>query len=356
MDGGFIFDGIDIADLGLEYAPDLSNTYIYKPGTFKLHEQIFDAHDGGYFYGTTTQPKDFTLRCFYESQHVLDGLMTKIFSVFRRGRTGRLVFKKRPWCWYTATVTNVDIGQMFNFENGVLTVTMKAYYPYARSDYLDIPNNCEYEADMLNNSAMLREGVIDHTNSFITEPTTELKEFLVYNPGTEYAKTTIRISGNFEGNVKVTNSTTDQHATFVAFTTQLENGNYYIESDSLNGQTVRTNGSVRSPGYLYHHEGFIDLAPGFPVYRDIRLNVISNTNIQSDHQFTPDMLGRYVYFNNGVSAEIKNVMDDSHIQVNKTVGHEADGPAQIMLMNKIIVKPTNSTVTRFEVLFKPTYA
>ena len=46
MEGGFSFCGVDIADLGLEYAPENANTYVYSPGAFDVNDESFPAHDG----------------------------------------------------------------------------------------------------------------------------------------------------------------------------------------------------------------------------------------------------------------------------------------------------------------------
>ena len=132
MIGGFSFCGVDIDTLGLEYAPDNSNTYVYKPSLWNMDEDSFESHDGGYFYGTSVRPKDFSLRCIYQDTHVGHGGMTKLFHLFSRGKTGRLIFQKRPWCWYTATVVSVDISQMRNYMNGIVTINLRAYYPFAR--------------------------------------------------------------------------------------------------------------------------------------------------------------------------------------------------------------------------------
>ena len=89
MQGGFSFCGTDIAELGLEYVPDNANTYVYAGSTYKVHEQAFDGHDGGYYYGVTTGIKPFTLRCIFEGSHINDGILTKVESFFRKGKTGR---------------------------------------------------------------------------------------------------------------------------------------------------------------------------------------------------------------------------------------------------------------------------
>ena len=363
MTGGFTFNGIDIADLELEYAPDLSNTYVYKPATHKPHEQVFDGHDGGYYYGSTLQPKDFVLRCFYEDQHVLNGVLTRIYSVFRRNATGRLVFKKRPWCWYVATVTGVDVGQMTNYQNGIVSISLRAYYPYARTDYMSIPDCCEDEASLLANSALLPEGTIDMTTSFASasEPITENKELLLYNPGTERAKIAVRIAGDVGTGLMISNRTTGQNCRFVAITPEVCANNHYVQCDSLNGQTILTNGTVSSPGFLYHDYGFIELEPGYPAYRNIDITIGEDgKTLKSDGKFNYDMVNRYVYFADGTSAKIVNVTDDSTAGINKTVTDEKNGKAQILKMNELYVSayPNGGTInlTKLDILYKPTFA
>lgn len=359
MTGGFTFDGVDIEDLHLTYAPELTNTYVYKPANFKPHEQIFDAHDGGYYYGNTVQPKDFVLRCIYEDQHVLNGVLTKLYSVFRRGKTARLVFKKRPWCWYVATVASVNVDQMTNYQNGVVTITLRAYYPFARTDYESIPAGSEYEKDMLNNTALLPEDVYQNITSFapITEPTT----ILLHNPGTERAKIALRIAGDVGTGLMISNRTTNQNCRFVAITPDICSGNKYVQCDSLNGQTILTNGTVSESGFLYHDYGFIELEPGFPAYRDINITLGEDKkSIESDGQFNYDMVGRYVYFANGSNAQIVNVTDDSHATLNKTFSEDVSGKAQILKMNELYISPYPNggsiNLTKLDIIFKPTFA
>lgn len=364
MVGGFTFDGVDIADLNLEYAPELTNTYVYKPAAAKNHEQVFDGHDGGYYYGSSTQPKEFTLRCFYEAQHVSGGVMTRIYNTFKRGKTGRLVFKKRPWCWYTATVTNVEAGQMFNFENGVVSISLKAYYPFARSDYLGIPAGSEYRESMLANSALIDENVVSFATSFanVGEPIQAEQSILLYNPGTERAKVAIRIAGDVGTGISIDNNTTGQSSRFVAITPDVCANNYYIQSDGLSGQTVLTNGTVVKPGFLYHDYGFIELDPGFPAYRDVIVTIENTTDnsVFSDGKFTSDMLGRYIYFRSGESAKIVNVVDENIVVIDKHLTNSDSGPAQILKMNELYVKPNPAggqiRLTKLDFVFKPTYA
>lgn len=196
--GGFSFCGVDIADLDLMYAPDQQNTFVFGQTAYKMNEQIFEAHDGGYYYGATAQPKDFSLRCVYLNEHViLSGLMTKVNDLFRIGRSGRLIFDKRPWCWYNATVTNVDTKQMMNATNGVITITMRAYYPFSRTDKTQIDGEDDpYKEDLLVNSGVLVGTGCNLTKDFAASGAiTGQQTFAILNPGTQLAKGCIEIAG-----------------------------------------------------------------------------------------------------------------------------------------------------------------
>ena len=88
MTGGFSFCGTDIATIGLEYAPELENTYVYKPAKARIHEETFDGHNGGYYYGSSLEPKEFVLRCYFEEKEIDRGLMARVENLFREGRSG----------------------------------------------------------------------------------------------------------------------------------------------------------------------------------------------------------------------------------------------------------------------------
>lgn len=268
--GGFTFCGIPVKDVGLEYVPDNANTYVYRPSDYKPHEETFEAHDGGYFYGTTVNPKDFILRCVFEDQDIRDGIMYKIYETFKRGRTGKLVFDKRPWLWYIATVIGIDDSQLVNNRNGLVTIKMRAYYPFARTDYDTITEApIEYRDDMKKNGNFLPEGgfyppkdIVETYGNIMGFST-----FSLYNAGTETAKCAIQIAGEAPDGVTIANNTTGQKCVFKALTkAKTTSVDKYIVCDSMNGKTILTNGSnFKQYAALYHDNGFIDIAPGYNV-------------------------------------------------------------------------------------------
>ena len=100
---------------------------------------------------------------------------------------------------------------MASYLNGVVTINMRAYYPFGRSDLTYISDDTQYHGDLIANSCML-EGVQWETRKDYAADSaiTEWKQILLFNPGTEAAHTTIQIAGNLGSGVNIYNKTTDQ--------------------------------------------------------------------------------------------------------------------------------------------------
>ena len=260
----------------------------------KNHDQMVDGHNGGYYYGTTVQPKDFKLRCYFEDTFVNSGVAMRAEGLFRKGRTGKLVFKNRPWCYYTATVmNNVQFSDLKSYLNGVVTIELRAYYPFALSDQLDILTYSSYidpnEEDVLNNTGMFyhrqiaENRVMGHKYSF-DHITSRNTVYYLYNAGTEMADMIIRISGSVGEGLEMTNETTGQKFTVYGTTlrSMMQQGER-LAVDSMNGKcdlvSTDDNSYIR-PGYVHHDGGFIQLAPCTPFIRShaaVRASTIYGT-------------------------------------------------------------------------------
>ena len=205
MRGGFSFNDVDIADIGLEYAPELQDTYVYQPAETSTHIETFDGHQGGYFYGAWRQPKEFILRCYFEEQMIDKGILGKLYGNFRVGQRGKLIFKRRPWCYYNAVVTEVDAHEIYNYENGVVVIKMKAMYPFARSDIFTNSRAEKYHDVLMQNSA-----VFDKENMELLQiySLTEQTSLVLANQGTERAALGFYISGDVGTGVIIGNKTT----------------------------------------------------------------------------------------------------------------------------------------------------
>lgn len=359
MVGGFSFCGVDIADLGLEYAPDNANTYVIKPTKSKIHEQVFDGHHGGVYYGSTKQPKDFALRCFYEGQNIHDGILTCIYSLFTTGRTGRLVFQKSPWCYYNATVIDVDTSQMFNFLNGCVIIRLRAYHPFALSDLTNISNKDEYDINVCDNTALLYENISMPPVQLASETSiTEQTSFIVYNGGTETATVAIEIAGEATG-VTIANKTTGQACKFINLKKQqTSDEGKYIVSDGMTGKTIITNGTTSELAFLYHDYGFIELAPAFPILRDVLVKYSSgNTQvlIQDSSLVLSDVIGQYVF----VDKKWRRIVNQEGNELTVTPSCDNDGSenASIVRMNEITVTPDETMeITKLNIVYKPTFS
>jgi len=381
MISGFSFCGVDISTIGLEYAPELEDTYVYKPAKSRIHEETFDGHNGGYYYGSSSEPKEFVLRCYFEEKQIDRGVMAKIHHLFREGNSGRLVFSRRPWCYYYATVTDLDTTGITNYLNGVIKITMKAYYPYARSDIMSITRQDKNYYEMLENTAFLDNNAMVPPVLFCqNEPVTEAMNFLLYNPGTERASVGIEIAGDVGRGVIITNHTTGQVCKFVAMSEDEFDGEMsFVYLDGLNGKTIAVKNGFSELSFLYHDEGFIELDPAFPAKRNmyiavqngyaVTINKLYDRNSgETREEAEKEYKGQYVWLNNswheiaGVGIEDGRnrtgyASDEHIIRLYDTVSDGLAETSMIVRMNKITVEPVSEMkLTRLKFIYKPTFA
>lgn len=366
MRGGFSFCGVNIADIGLEYAPDNDSTYVYAPGKTTVYKETFEGHNGGYLYGTSRDPKEFTLRCYYEDEAIDKGLMARVHHLFRVGKSGMLVFERRPWCYYYATVTEVDPNTMYSYLNGLITIKMEAMYPFARG--LEINDHLFYNLEtdpyhgaVMANSALFETEEMVPSMSFTN--ITAKQSVILANPGTERANVGIVIAGSAGDGVIIQNNTTDQFCKYVAFNT---NANEYVYTDGINGKTILGGGDTNKLAFLYHDSGFIELEPAYPCRRDIHIQLSSGaTTLQtiSDLYDTDTeqqwYIGKYIWV--GEWRKIQNVSDEHTITLEKPVPSGVQAGifrTTVCLMNELTINPigSNTNITRLDFVYKPTFA
>lgn len=357
MQSGVIFCGTDIETLGLEYVPENANTFVHQSSEIAAHEQAFEAHDGGYFYGTTAKTKNFTLRCVFQESNINRGVMDKIIRFFRPGRSGRLVFKQRPWVWYAATVVGAPVIQITNYQNGLVMIPLKAYYPYGRCDSLFLED--ETDDLMRDLTGLLPESmtpvssVIEQGGSMTTETT-----FLLYNGGTVPCPVAVEIAGSVGGGVTITNNTTKQSMRFVALshaaTTDVDK---YLVTDSMNGRTVLTNGLRTEPAFVYHDYGFMYLKPSYPVDRDIVISVTDQSNLVTlvEGVFTDDMIDKYIYIND-TWKKIIDMPDEASLIIDIAATTTETVTTTVAEMNEITVKADSSMdLSKLNFVYSPTF-
>lgn len=404
--GGFTFCGVDVGDLGLHYAPPLNETYVYSSGDIALQQQVFESHNGGYFYGYSRKPKKFKLRCFFEQKHINDGVLSKIENLFRLGRTGRLIFKQREWLWYNATVTGLDMSGLTNYMNGIVVIQLTAYYPYGRTDFSFIPQTMISIEDAFQDLMTQRpEGMIiqtDSANGSVYDTWSESKKrinrkramfnnikantnllqdkyktetilingtidqtegrsmtFPVYYGGTVDAPVAIRIAGNVGEGVGIYNTTNLSQCSFIAMTKQETTyRKNYVVCDALSGKTYLQDFLFgKQMKFLYHDSGFLYLKPC--EYRKIN-------NVHFDHwvsqiqanepTFTEEDVGKYIFIN-AKWYKIIEFIDDCHIKADNVSGSEQMVDETIIAtMNEITIKSDSDyQLDYLQIQFTPTF-
>lgn len=354
MTGGFSFCGVDIGFFDIIYAPDMSSTYVYGQ-TYSEHAESFEGYHGALSYGNTVRPKEFRLRCYFEDQKINSGIIDKVQSFFYRGRTGRLVFMEQDWLWYVATVTSVDTSQFRNYRNGVITINMKANYPFGRTDILNTDSISTTDPYILNKTGLISSLItpeVEYTNI------SSNRSVMLYNPGNEYAHVAIEISGNAGDGITIINKENNQECKVVAFDrAQTSNIDKYIVVDSLNGKTVITDGTNAELGFIYHDHGFITLAPSPIVKRYIVVSYNGNT-VTCNQLFDPSDVGKYLYIS-GTWYKINSFIDVSTVTVEDggaLEGVTGSYMSHIVTMNKIDIQlSAGAIIDRLKFVYKPTF-
>lgn len=347
MESGFSFCGVDIKDIGLEYVPELENTYVYSPAEKNVHEETYDGHTGGYYYGAWSQPKEFTLRCLFEDKQIDMGVMANVYELFRVGRVGKLIFNRRPWCYYNARVTSPVESDFSNYLNGLVTIHMKAYFPFARSDTMFNLRTDDHYVEIMNNTGLFNKAEMVPETSFEFNEDTS---FILANPGTEAAPVAISIQGNAK-NVTITNQNNNQTCSFVNITDDLGE----IVCDTLSGKIIRIKDGETLPAYLYHYGGFISLDPSFPVKREVYIETVNGTTVKVSNILYNDYAGQYIFIKNKWYKIAS--MQDKHTLILETPAESSAAQQTIISrMNELSIsfeEPANLHV-RFE--YKPTFA
>lgn len=372
--GSFSFCDVDVKDLGLEYAPEMENTYVYRPAETSTHIETYEGHNGGYAYGIWKQPKEFILRCFFEDEYIDRGIMAQVYHLFKVGRSGKLVFDRRPWCYYYATVTEPIEENFTNYKNGLITIRLKAMYPFARSDIMACPlenkyywdvtktrHNLDYKChyDLMKNSAVFDDETI-MTNTSYNLTTANLSAnnpILLANPGTERAALGIEIAGDVGAGVNIANATTEQSCKMVAISkAATTNVNKTVFVDPISGKTTLNGGGTKELAFLYHQYGFLELEPSFPALRNIYIsNTASSNTLTALNIIPPTVMGQYVYAA-GKWHKIVNWTDEHTFVISGSVLVPNLTKTTIMTMNEITVTPDTTLDISLKFIYKPTYA
>lgn len=354
MQEGFSFCGIDVATLGIHYAPDNASVYTFNQ-TWQPQVQTFEGFHGALYYGETVQPKEFRLRCYFEEQNVNEGIIDDVLRLFHRGKTGRLVFSTRPWLWYSATVISVDVSQLRSYRNGFITITLRAYYPFARCDYLTLEDIRDAGFDttsqaFLNNSSFMTRDLLPETDF---ENITQNKILVLHNPGSEYASVAIGLSGEAGSGITITNVTTGDEAKFIAFTrSTTTNVDKTVICDALNGKTILTNGNSKQLEFTYHDHGFIRLAPNKVLASNIAFTTEGNAIY--GYAFNETHIGKWI---NAYGSWYKiTSLSNSGAILDASLQGQLNFVSDISEMNELVVTlEGNAVLDTLTFTYKPTF-
>lgn len=288
--------------------------------------------------------------------------MSNIYDLFRVGRTGKLVFRRRDWLWYTATVVSVDASRMVSPRNGIITINMRAYYPFARCDFSRIRRYYLDRYDILHNSSIVTDDVVLPTTTVATSinPVSQNKQFLLYNAGTERAAVAIQLAGDVGDGVVIQNKTTNQKARFVGLNKDITTyASNYLVSDGINGKTVMTDGERTQLAFLYHDYGFIDLQPA-QIMRNVKVEYSKDDKtrmytLKLLSNVLQNIAGRYVYVNGEWHEILRHENDILYLK--NDLGEEGQIICHIARMNKMqLSSGADFELTRLNFVYSPTFS
>ena len=134
---GFQYNGIHCSQYHVSYTPDEKSRWFPSPD-FEVFEQNASSKSGGYYYGSRTKIRTFTLKCYYED--INDETRENIRNWLAEGteEAGELIFDIRPFATYYVRVTKIVQGTSYasstdgvnTLFSGQFEITFSAYQPY----------------------------------------------------------------------------------------------------------------------------------------------------------------------------------------------------------------------------------
>lgn len=246
-------------------------------------------------------------------------------------------------------MTDINLTTITNYLNGIITIQMKAYYPYGRHDKLFYSDGYEYEQNMIANSTMLPERMAVATSAVAdSEELTIHKEIYLYNGGTENAAVAIEIAGDVGDGVTITNPDANKECSFVALSKQVTTDqNKYIVSDAINGRTVLASEVINDvvDASLYHDYGFIYVQPSEIVMSGRTYSVADDGTITAPEGEEWDLeAGFNNVFAQGGWHEVagRKLQDGKNLVVSPPLTSAATVEPVFVKMDKIVIHPAST--------------
>lgn len=344
MTGGWSFCGVDIADLGLTYVPSREETYVWQQ-RYNVQEETLEGRHGGYYYGATVPPKEFQLQCFFENEDIRNGHVDRVMQFFRRGTTGRLVFADRPQLYYIATVVGCELSRITNYENGFVVVSLKAYYPFARTEEFALTEANQKTMGAFANllpAEQMPPRIIATEDNPLTQQTT----ILLYNGGTEDAALKVNLAGDVGTGIDMVNKTNGQQMGVAALTNAITGeAGKWLCVDGLNGTVKLTNGETSEDAYLYHDYGYLSIAPSGAPSGDLHYrweqNEMRQSILHTEEVLLPLYVGKHIYIG-GQWNKIAAVKDAHTGILSQPVTSSGEGVGPIVQMNELVLTPKDN--------------
>ncbi len=213
-----------------------------------------------------------------------------------RNTAGDLIFDHKPYVAYAVRpVKRIEIKKYThkdrggNTISGTFSIAFRCYSPFGRmlhSAYTGTPDAGE----------LIATGILP-TTMMPPAPKQTDRQFLLYNPGSERAHTRILLAGDVGNGLEIENTTTGQ----VCKITGLREGyippGAYLDINSETGQVLQVMGEEKELAYQYHDRGYIILAPGSPLVRELRVMFEKDSSILTSPEglFTPGMVGQFIF-------------------------------------------------------------
>lgn len=180
----------------------------------------------------------------------------------------------------------------------------------------------------------------------------EAGTFLLYNPGTEAAHTTIRVAGDVGDGLLIRNLTTGQRCRVVELEPDSLLEGQVLELDSYMGQTRTVLGDSIDLAFPFHEEGYITLAPCTPFVRAMPVSYTAGSSvITSGGGFLPHMVGQFVYLDGWKS--IRQVNDENTVVISERMSESGSTETPVVTMNEIEISGDGLDLTRLEIDYIP---
>lgn len=263
-----------------------------------------------------------------------------IVNWFYRAREGQLIFDDRPYVAYDVVVSSVTDGNLYNGKDATLTIKMKAFTPYGKMLY-------KATDAMDKDGAHVTTGIVEE--ACMPKLSLAAGDYLLYNPGTEYADTTIRLAGTAPNGVSIENRTTGAVCKLLAIPSSPDC--LVIDSETCD---VYLESAPEDHYFEAHDEGYIRLAPCVPYQRDVLITFSSGSNkiTFSQGAITEDNIGQYLLLENEWYRIIA-VTDDETAVLNKNLIKSGADVVLVATMNEITITADGATFTTLDIDYVP---